>query len=150
MGLGMTVGIALGGIAADRDLRRSVLFGFAGLITTTAFFAVAAGSPAGLVLGAFLVGAASMFIVPALQSRLIAVAPGAQMMGAAVNQSSLNIANSIGAALGGAVIAAGRGYLASAWLGVALSVGGLVLALISFRLERTVEPAAARPEPVPA
>jgi DHA1 family inner membrane transport protein len=150
MGLGMTVGIALGGIAADRDLRRSVLFGFAGLITTTAFFAVAAGSPAGLVLGAFLVGAASLFIVPALQSRLIAVAPGAQMMGAAVNQSSLNIANSIGAALGGAVIAAGWGYLASAWLGVALSVGGLVLALISFRLDRTAEPAAALPEPVPA
>jgi DHA1 family inner membrane transport protein len=150
MGLGMTVGIALGGIAADRDLRRSVLFGFAGLITTTAFFAVAAGSPAGLVLGAFLVGAASLFIVPALQSRLIAVAPGAQMMGAAVNQSSLNIANSIGAALGGAVIAVGWGYLASAWLGVALSIGGLVLALISFRLDRTAEPATALPEPVPA
>ncbi len=27
MGLGMTVGNAAGGIAADRDLRRSVLFG---------------------------------------------------------------------------------------------------------------------------
>ncbi|GIE31286.1 MFS transporter [Actinoplanes italicus] len=150
MGLGMTVGIALGGVAADRDLRRSVLLGFAGLITTTAFFAVAAGSAAGLVVGAFLVGAASLFIVPALQSRLIAVAPGAQLMGAAVNQSSLNIANSIGAALGGVVIAAGWGYLASAWLGVALSVGGLVLALISFRLDRTATPAAAVPEPVPA
>jgi DHA1 family inner membrane transport protein len=150
MGLGMTVGIALGGVAADRDLRRSVLFGFSGLIATTAFFAVAAGSPAGLVLGAFLVGAASLFIVPALQSRLIAVAPGAQLMGAAVNQSSLNIANSIGAALGGVVIAAGWGYLASAWLGVALSVGGLLLAMVSFRLDRVARPAAPRPEPVPA
>jgi DHA1 family inner membrane transport protein len=150
MGLGLTVGIALGGVAADRDLRRSVLSGFAGLITTTAFFAVVAGSAAGLVVGAFLVGAASLFIVPALQSRLIAVAPDAQLMGAAVNQSSLNIANSIGAALGGVVIAAGWGYLASAWLGVVLSVGGLVLALISFRLDRTATPTAAAPEPVPA
>ncbi|MEU4622717.1 MFS transporter [Actinoplanes sp. NPDC023801] len=150
MGLGMTVGIGLGGVAADRDLRRSVLFGFLGLIVTTAFFAVAAGNPAGLVVGAFLVGAASLFIVPALQSRLIAVAPGAQLMGAAVNQSSLNIANSIGAALGGVVIAAGWGYLASAWLGVALSVAGLGLALISFRLDRAVEPARTLPEHVPA
>ncbi|MDI6099942.1 MFS transporter [Actinoplanes sp. NEAU-A12] len=135
MGLGMTGGIALGGIAADRDLRRSVLFGFAGLITTVAFFAVAADGPAGLIVGAFLVGAASLFIIPALQSRLIAVAPGAQLMGAAVNQSSLNVANSIGAALGGAVIAAGWGYLASAWLGVALSIAGLLLALLSFRID---------------
>jgi DHA1 family inner membrane transport protein len=150
MGLGMTVGIALGGFAADRDLRRSVLFGFLGLIATTAFFAVAAGSPAGLVVGAFLVGGASLFIVPALQTRLIAVAPGAQLMGAAVNQSSLNIANSIGAALGGVVITAGWGYLASAWLGVALSVGGLLLAVVSFRLDRTADVAASRPEPVPA
>lgn len=135
MGLGMTVGVALGGIAADRDLRRSVLVGFAGLIATVAFFAVAAGHPAGLILGTFLVGAASLFIIPALQTRLIAVAPGAQLMGAAVNQSSLNLANSIGAALGGAVIAAGWGYLASAWLGVALSIAGLLLALLSFRLD---------------
>ncbi|WP_433790126.1 MFS transporter [Actinoplanes sp. CA-252034] len=134
MGLGMTVGVALGGIAADRDLRRSVLAGFGGLIVSVAFFALTAHHPAGLVVGAFLVGAASLFIVPALQSRLIAVAPGAQLMGAAVNQSSLNIANSIGAALGGVVIAAGWGYLASAWLGIGLSIAGLLLALLSFRL----------------
>ncbi|MEV4276047.1 MFS transporter [Actinoplanes xinjiangensis] len=148
MGLGMTVGIALGGVAADRDLRRSVLFGFGGLIGSVAFFALVAGHPAGLVVGAFLVGAASLFIVPALQSRLIAVAPGAQLMGAAVNQSSLNIANSIGAALGGTVIAAGWGYLASAWLGIGLSIVGLLLALVSFRLDRrTPEPAAPVEEP---
>ncbi|BEL02596.1 MFS transporter [Actinoplanes sichuanensis] len=148
MGLGMTVGIALGGVAADRDLRRSVLFGFGGLIVSVAFFALAARHPAGLVVGAFLVGAASMFIVPALQSRLIAVAPGAQLMGAAVNQSSLNIANSIGAALGGTVIAAGWGYLASAWSGIALSFAGLLLALFSFRLDRRPATTAPVEEPV--
>ena len=85
--------------------------------------------------GAFLVGVASLFIGSALQARLIAVAPGAQLMGAAVNQSASNIANSIGAALGGAVIAAGWGYLASAWIGVALALTGLALAVLSFRLD---------------
>ncbi|BBH68182.1 MFS transporter [Actinoplanes sp. OR16] len=133
MGLGMTAGIAVGGVAADWNLRRTVLIGFIAMLASVVVFAATAAHPAGLFLGAFLTGAASLFIVPALQALLIAAAPDAQLMGAAVNQSSLNIANSIGAALGGAAIAAGWGYLSSAWLGVALTVIGLLLALLSFR-----------------
>src|SRR3712207_6107785 len=38
LGLGMTVGNAVGGLAADRDLRRSVLFGFVGVIAASALF----------------------------------------------------------------------------------------------------------------
>jgi DHA1 family inner membrane transport protein len=141
MGLGMTVGNAVGGIAADRDLRRSILLGFAGMITAVALFGLLARFPIGLFAGAFLIGAASLFIGPALQARLIAVAPGAQLMGAAVNQSASNVANSVGAALGGAVIAAGWGYLSAAWIGVALAVTGSILAVVSFRLEaRQVSP----------
>jgi DHA1 family inner membrane transport protein len=135
VGLGMTVGNALGGVAADRNLRRSILFGFAGMIVTIALFGVVARNPVGLFAAAFLVGAASLFMGPALQARLITVAPGAQLMGAAVNQSATNVANSIGAALGGAVIAAGWGYLSSAWIGVVLAALGLMLALLSFRLD---------------
>jgi DHA1 family inner membrane transport protein len=148
MGLGMTAGNAVGGIAADRNLKRSVLLGFAGIVATVALFGLVARYPVGLFAAAFLVGAAALFVGPALQARLIAVAPGAQLMGAAVNQSASNIANSIGAALGGAVIAAGWGYLSAAWIGVALAVSGLGLALVSFRLDKPgVEPAAAHREP---
>ncbi|WP_051809130.1 MFS transporter [Actinoplanes subtropicus] len=146
MGLGMTVGNALGGIAADRNLKRSVLLGFGGIIASAVLFGLTARHPAGLFAGAFLVGAASLFAGPALQARLIAVAPGAQLMGAAVNQSASNIANSVGAALGGAAIAAGWGYLASAWIGVALAVIGLALAVQSFRLDTRATTNADRPE----
>ena len=149
MGVGMTIGNAAGGIAADRDLRRGILLGFVGMIATIALFGVLARHPVGLFAGAFLVGAASLFIGPALQSRLIAVAPGAQLMGAAVNQSASNVANSAGAALGGAVIAAGWGYLSSAWIGVLLAATGLGLAVLSFRLDRRAAPAGSR-EPEPA
>jgi DHA1 family inner membrane transport protein len=138
MGLGMTAGIAVGGVAADWNLRRTVLIGFAAMLFSVVVFALTAAHPAGLFIGAFLTGAASLFIVPALQAVLIEAAPDAQLMGAAVNQSSLNIANSIGAALGGASIAAGFGYLSSAWLGVALTVIGLLLALLSFRAKPSV------------
>ncbi|MEU4560063.1 MFS transporter [Actinoplanes sp. NPDC023936] len=149
MGLGMTAGIAIGGVAADWNLRRTVLIGFVAMLASVVVFALTAAHPAGLFLGAFLTGAASLFVVPALQALLIAAAPEAQLMGAAVNQSSLNIANSIGAALGGAAIAAGWGYLSSAWLGVCLTVAGLGLALLSFRIFRMeAPPTAERQEPV--
>jgi MFS transporter, DHA1 family, inner membrane transport protein len=147
MGLGMSVGNAVGGLASDRNLRRSILFGFLAMIATVALFGIVARHPVGLFAGIFLVGAASLFMGPALQARLISVAPGAQLMGAAVNQSATNVANSVGAALGGAVIAAGWGYLSSAWIGVALATAGLLLALVSFRMDARPAAAAEIKEP---
>ncbi|WP_250002331.1 MFS transporter [Actinoplanes sp. M2I2] len=150
MGIGMTAGNAVGGLTADRNLRRSVLLGFVAMIGTIALFGLVAATPVGLFAGAFLVGFAALFIGPALQARLIAVAPGAQLMGAAVNQSASNVANSAGAALGGVVIAAGWGYLSSVWIGVALAATGLALALLSFRLDRHPAPTEAPRLPEPA
>jgi DHA1 family inner membrane transport protein len=144
VGLGMTVGNALGGWFADRDLRRSMLIGFGSVIAAVIFFGLAADTAPGLFAGAFLIGATSLFLGPALQARLITVAPGAQLMGAAVNQSAMNVANSLGAALGGVVIARGYGYLAPTWVGVGLAVAGLGLAAVSFATERR---RAAAPEP---
>ncbi|GII34413.1 MFS transporter [Planotetraspora mira] len=135
VGLGMTIGNAAGGWASDRDLRRAMLTGFLAFIVSMVVFALVAHWPAGLFLGAFLVGAASLFLGPAMQSRLIQVAPGAQMMGAAVNQSAMNIANSLGALLGGVVIAGGLGYVAPSWVGVGLGLTGFALAGVSFALE---------------
>ncbi|WP_433044606.1 MFS transporter [Dactylosporangium sp. CS-033363] len=135
VGLGMTVGNALGGWASDRNLRRSVLSGFVVFIVAMALFAVLAHNRYTLFAGAFIIGATGLFLGPAMQARLIGVAPQAQLMGAAVNQSAMNIANSLGAALGGAVIAAGWGYIAPSWVGVGLGALGLVLAAASFGLE---------------
>jgi MFS transporter, DHA1 family, inner membrane transport protein len=148
VGLGMTVGNALGGWYADRDLRRAMLLGFAAMTVATAFFGLAAGTVAGLFTGAFLLGAASLFLSPVLQARLIEVAPGAQLMGAAVNQSAMNIANSLGAALGSVVIGAGLGYRAPSWVGVALGAAGLGLAVLSFAQDPRTIPA--QPDPSPA
>jgi DHA1 family inner membrane transport protein len=133
MGLGMTVGIAVGGAAADRDMRSTILYGFGAVVAAVILFGLGAGHAAALFPGAFLVGATSAFIGPALQSHLIEAAPGTQLMGAAVNQSAANVANSLGAALGGAAIAAGWGYLSSVWIGAALAAGGLLLAVVSLR-----------------
>lgn len=136
VGLGMTVGNVLGGWYADRNLRRAMISGFAAVIVANVYFGLTVGTAFGLFTGAFLIGGTILFLGPVLQARLIAVAPGAQLMGAALNQSAFNTANSLGAALGGVVIAAGLGYRATAWAGVVVSAIGLVLAIAGFAVER--------------
>jgi DHA1 family inner membrane transport protein len=136
VGLGMTAGNAFGGWASDRNLERSLLFGFAALIGSMVLFAAIAPASVGLFVGAFLVGGTAVFLGPALQSRLISAAPEARLMGAAVNQSAMNIANSLGAALGGVVIAHGLGYVAPALLGAGLGVFGLVMCLVDQAVQR--------------
>ncbi len=135
VGLGMTTGNAVGGWFSDRNLRRALVLGFPIFIAAMVLFALIAHTHVGLFLGAYLVGATALFLGPAMQARLIAVAPDAQLMGAAVNQSATNIANSIGALLGGIVIAHGLGYAAPSWVGVMLGVLGFALAGVSFALE---------------
>jgi DHA1 family inner membrane transport protein len=136
VGLGMTAGNVLGGWYADRNLQRAMVAGFAAVIAANVYFGLMVGSAFGLFTGAFLIGGTILFLGPVLQARLIAVAPGAQLMGAALNQSAFNAANSLGAALGSVVIAAGLGYRATAWAGVVVSAVGLVLAVAGLAFER--------------
>jgi len=133
-GLGMSVGVAFGGHAADRSPRRALISGQACVVAAIALFAVIARNPVGLFVGVFLVGATALFTAPAIQSRLIDVAPGAELMGAAVNQSASNLANSLGAALGGVAISVGFGYSGPAIIAVVVGALGLVLFSLSFRM----------------
>ena len=75
-------------------------------------------------------------MMPAIQTRLLDVSGDAQTLASALNHASLNIGNSIGAALGGLVISMGLGLTAPAWLGAALAAIGLGLALLSGLLQR--------------
>ena len=55
-------------------------------------------------------------------------------LGAAMNHASLNIANALGAWLGGLVIAAGWGLRAPALVGLVLSIAGVGILLLSAAL----------------
>lgn len=83
----------------------------------------------------FGVGFTSSILSPTIQTRLMDVAGDNQSIAAALNHSALNIGNATGAALGGAVIAAGFGFVAPVWVGVGLATAGLGLAVLSFRVE---------------
>ena len=72
---------------------------------------------------------------PALQIRLMDVAGDAQTVAAALNPSAFNLANALGAWLGGLTIAAGWGWTSTAWVGALLALGGLALPTLSLRIK---------------
>ncbi len=135
-GLGMVAGTWAAGELADWSVFRSLLIGAGGMgLALLAFWLL---SPHGFALlpVAFLITFLGSVLVVNLQLRLMDVAGEAQTLGAALNHASLNVANALGAWLGGLVIAAGQGYRAPALVGAALSVAGLVVIVGSAALQR--------------
>jgi DHA1 family inner membrane transport protein len=135
-GLGMTVGNLVGGAMADRSVKRTMLVFFVVLMVALVGIGMLAQNWVVLAAGVFLVGGSSSAISPAIQTRLMDVARDSQSIAAALNHSALNIGNSLGAYLGGVAIAAGLGYRAPVWVGLVLSMLGLLLAMGSFTLDR--------------
>lgn len=136
VGIGMTVGNIVGGHLADIDLRRTILWGLAGTAATLVVFGLTAQWIVALTIFAFAVGLVSAGLSPAIQTRLMDVSGDNQSISAALNHSALNIGNSLGAFLGGLVIAAGWGFAAPAWVGAVLALGGLAIAALSYRRAR--------------
>jgi len=139
-GFGSVVGTALAGRFVDWDVRWAITFGFAATIGTLTANFFTAGSAAVLIAIVFLTSAAASVIAIGLQVRLMHAAGNAQMIGAALNHSSLNVANGLGAYLGAAVIAGGHSYRAPSVVGAGLAVLGLAIFAISLLVDRRVLP----------
>ena len=108
----------------------------AGVLVVLVAFSLTVQHLVTAMLGIFLISAFGSLTLPALQTRLMDVAGDAQSLAAAGNHASLNVANALGAFLGGAVLTAGYGYTAPALVGAALSALGLAVLGVSVSLER--------------
>jgi len=75
-------------------------------------------------------------LVPALQTRLMDVAADAQTLAAALNHSALNLANALGAWLGGLAVAWGYGWTSTGTVGALLALSGLAVFAISIAFDR--------------
>jgi DHA1 family inner membrane transport protein len=135
-GLGMVAGTWVAGALADWSVFRSLLGSSAAMAVLLVTFGLVAPTGWPALLPAFLVAVVSSVLVVNLQLRLMDVAGDAQTLGAAMNHSSLNIGNAVGAWLGGLVIAAGWGYRAPSFVGAVLAVAGLLILLVSARAHR--------------
>jgi DHA1 family inner membrane transport protein len=130
------VGNLLAGRMGDWSVLRSVVIGMVGLGVALGLFALVARwvVPALVVLA--LTSVLASVLVINLQLRLMQVAGAAQTLAAAGNHAALNLANALGAWLGGVVIARGYRYTAPSWVGVGLAVLGLAVLGVSVLLHR--------------
>jgi MFS transporter, DHA1 family, inner membrane transport protein len=138
-GVGSVAGTWLAGRLADWNVERSVLAGFAVLVATLIVFSWAAGMAVPAFALVMVVGALGSVLAINLQIRLMHAAGDAQMLGAALNHSALNIANGLGAWLGSIVIAAGYGFRAPSIVGAALAVFGLLIFAVGLAQSRRRE-----------
>ncbi|TAY55400.1 MFS transporter [Rhizobium leguminosarum] len=134
-GVGMNAGNFIGSWLADKSLLGTIGGSLIYNVVVLTTFSLTAANPYMLGLCVFLVGC-GFAAGPALQTRLMDVAADAQTLAAASNHSAFNIANAIGAWLGGLVIAAGYGFAATGYVGAVLSLLGLFVFAASLRLER--------------
>jgi len=139
LGLGMVAGTWAAGELATWSVFGSMFLGSLGMGVALLLFAAVA--PLGWVLlpVGFAITFLGSLLVVNLQLRLMDVAGDAQTIGAALNHASLNIANALGAWLGGLVIAGGLGYRAPALVGAGLAVLGLVFIGVSWAVQRRSE-----------
>lgn len=135
-GTGMTAGNLLGARLADRFPLRTIIGALSAEITLSLIFAMCTHSELASVVLIFLFPATALAGLPALQSRVIDLAGGAPNLAAASIQGAFNVANSLGAFLGGVVIDAGYGYAAPNVVAAGLVALGLMLTLVLVRAER--------------
>ena len=134
-GIGMNVGNIVGSRLADISLKGTIGGSMVFYIVVMLAFALFAHHPIALYITVFLVGC-GFAPGPALQTRLMDVAADAQTLAAASNHSAFNVANALGAWLGGLVISWGWGFAATGYVGAFLSLLGLGIFAVSVSLEK--------------
>ncbi|WP_433787250.1 MFS transporter [Actinomycetospora sp. CA-101289] len=136
LGVGMTIGNVAGGRFAERAPRLTIalaLVAYAGVLVA---FVFAAHDAIAASVGLFALGFVGLSAGPALMGRLIDFAAEGPSLAAASFHSAFNVANAVGAALGGVVLASGLGYDAPAAVGAALPLLGLGILAVSVGMER--------------
>ncbi len=134
-GIGMNVGNIVGSRLGDISIKGTIGGMMIFNIVIMTLFSLTAANPIMLCICVFLIGC-GFAACPAVQTRLMDVAADAQTLAAASNHSAFNIANALGAWLGGLVISWGFTAAATGYVGAVLSVGGLAVFAVSVGLER--------------
>lgn len=133
IGVGFTLGNWLGGKLADRSLDGAAAIFLAALSAIMLAAPFLLGSPVSAAVVMVIWGAAAFAIVPPVQMRVMQAAHEAPGLASSINIGAFNLGNAIGAALGGAAIAADLGYAAVPVVGGLTAAAGLGLVGLSHR-----------------
>jgi MFS transporter, DHA1 family, inner membrane transport protein len=135
-GLGMTVGNLVGARVADRALMPTIYGALTLEVVVALAFLLTSHNKLAAAFTIFAFPVTSMAMLPALQARIVALGGGAPNLASASIHAAFNIANSLGAWLGGLVIAAGFGYSSPNAVAAGLAVLGLGVAFWSASYDR--------------
>ena len=135
-GAGMTAGNIVGGALADRHPAWGIALGYGSALAVLATLAIGGAGVWVLFPALFGVGAAVMAAIPGIQVRLTTLAPEAPSLMGAMNLAALNVANALGAWLGGVAVSSGFDLLSAAWAGFILTATGLLALALTLATQR--------------
>lgn len=131
-GVGGMIGNVVGGWLFDKLQFRAVVVMLVWSIVVLMLFPMAAHS-LWTILPAVVAVGTMVGLSPALQTRLMDVASGAQTLAAASNHAAFNVANALGPWLGGLAIGAGMGWTVTGYVGAATALVGLAIYFLAQR-----------------
>jgi DHA1 family inner membrane transport protein len=134
LGIGMTTGNLVGARMANGGLMRTIYFSLSTQAVVALVFVFASHDKIAATITIVLFPFTTSLMLPPLQARIIMLADGAPNLASAAIHSAFNVANSLGAWLGGLTIAAGLGYASPNLVAAWLAVLGLILAIVSMGL----------------
>ncbi|KUJ50998.1 MFS transporter [Chryseobacterium sp. JAH] len=137
-GGGMVVGNLAGGFLSDKlgPEKTCVLLLFLMMCSLSGVFFLSEYQSISLIL-TFICGALSMSVASPINIMMMKAAPKSEMMAAAFMQAAFNIANAMGAFLGGIPLEHGLSYNYPSLVGVGMTIIGLVISIIYFYLYRS-------------
>ncbi|RZT83866.1 DHA1 family inner membrane transport protein [Pseudonocardia sediminis] len=135
-GIGMTVGNLVGARLADHATMPTIYGALIADIVLALLFIPALENPVTAIVVMFAFAVSTFMLVPAVQLRIISGAGDAPNLASGANQAAFNVANALGAALGGVVISAGLGYASPNLVAAGLAVAGLGIAIVAGRSDR--------------
>lgn len=132
-GVGGFAGNLVAGRLADLSLGRTLTGVFVILIVTLLLFPLGAGTVPVMVVLVLVLGLLSTATIAPLQSLVLRHAGDAPTLSLAVNIGAFNLANAIGAALGGVTVA-GELLRWGGFFGAAFALAGLALTLLALKI----------------
>ena len=127
IGIGFTLGNALGGRLADWSVDGATKLFLAALATIMILLPLALPTETTAAIALLAWGAAAFAIVPPVQMRVMQGAAEAPGLASSINIGAFNLGNALGAALGSSVVTLNLGYTAIPVAGGALAALALVL-----------------------
>ncbi|MEU5475531.1 Cmx/CmrA family chloramphenicol efflux MFS transporter [Streptomyces lydicus] len=146
-GLGSFVGVGVGGRLGDARPAPLLAVGGPALLVGWVVLALAAGSPAAVVVLVFVQGTLSFAVGSTLVSQALYAAAGAPTLAGGCATAALNVGAALGPWLGGAALSTHLGYRAPVWVSAALLVPALLTAAVAAARSRSLWRTAGEAEP---